>query len=271
MYGPRASAFGFYDRGQSRSCCQKKTSNVQPASARDGLRRGERSTLNVELRKLNVGRWTLDVGSRARECAAKKLLGSSACARYLRKRIQLFCHVERSRDISYYIWETVRDSSTSLGMTEEERPLTRMSRGGLVVTMSSRRAGIFAAPPHKLRDFPLTSRYLIGVSGGRDSVALLHWLVETGYRDLIVCHLDHQLRGRAASADARFVENLAKDYGLQVEIGRVNVRAIATQKKSQSKPRAASRVMSFLPKRRNANGRARFSSRIMPMIWSKLS
>jgi tRNA(Ile)-lysidine synthase len=97
--------------------------------------------------------------------------------------------------------------------------------------MNSRRAGIFAASPRKLRDFPLTSRYLIGVSGGRDSVALLHWLVETGYRDLIVCHLNHQLRGRAAAADARFVEDLAKECGLEFEMEKTNVRALAAQKK----------------------------------------
>ena len=97
--------------------------------------------------------------------------------------------------------------------------------------MTSRRADVFASLSRRLRKFPLTSRYLIGVSGGRDSVALLHRLVETGYRDLIVCHLNHQLRGRAASADARFVENLAKEYGLQFEIGKVNIRALAAKKK----------------------------------------
>ena len=59
----------------------------------------------------------------------------------------------------------------------------------------------------KLHGFPLTSCYLVGVSGGRDSVALLHWLVESGYRNLIVCHLDHQLRAASSKADARFVEN----------------------------------------------------------------
>jgi len=41
---------------------------------------------------------------------------------------------------------------------------------------------------------------------GGDSVALLHWLVDLGYRELIVCHLDHQLRGRSSQADARFRE-----------------------------------------------------------------
>ena len=53
------------------------------------------------------------------------------------------------------------------------------------------------------RGFPPDARYLIGVSGGRDSVALLHWLIDLGYKKLIVCHLNHQLRGRSSDADAR--------------------------------------------------------------------
>ena len=50
--------------------------------------------------------------------------------------------------------------------------------------------------PRVSRDFPKEARHLIGVSGGRDSVALLHLLVNLGYEKLIVCHLNHQLRGR---------------------------------------------------------------------------
>jgi tRNA(Ile)-lysidine synthase len=82
-----------------------------------------------------------------------------------------------------------------------------------------------------LRGFPPDGRYLIGVSGGRDSIALLHWLHERGYRKLIVCHLNHQLRGRSSDADARFVEKLAAKYNVALEMGSVNVRALAAKQK----------------------------------------
>jgi tRNA(Ile)-lysidine synthase len=68
------------------------------------------------------------------------------------------------------------------------------------------------------------SRYLIGVSGGADSVAMLHLLVDAGFQNLVICHLDHQLRGKASNADARFVETLAKKIGLTCEIGRSDIR-----------------------------------------------
>lgn len=60
----------------------------------------------------------------------------------------------------------------------------------------------------------------MGVSGGADSVALLRLLTEAGFRDLIVCHLDHQLRGDASAGDARFVRELAEELGLVFEGGR---------------------------------------------------
>lgn len=81
------------------------------------------------------------------------------------------------------------------------------------------------------RIFPVTKRYLIGVSGGRDSVGLLHWLVAIGYRKLIVCHFDHRLRGRASAADARFVARVAQINDLPFEKGAADVRALAAQTK----------------------------------------
>jgi tRNA(Ile)-lysidine synthase len=87
------------------------------------------------------------------------------------------------------------------------------------------------------RGFPPETRYLIGVSGGRDSVALLHSLVRLGYERLIVCHLNHRLRGRSGDADARFVKRLVKHYNeklgasIQFELGSANVPALAKKQK----------------------------------------
>ncbi len=82
-----------------------------------------------------------------------------------------------------------------------------------------------------LRTFPPDSRYLIGVSAGRDSVALAHWLTNGGYKRLILCHLNHRLRGRSSDADARFVEKLATKYQLDFELGSANVTVLAKKKK----------------------------------------
>jgi len=82
-----------------------------------------------------------------------------------------------------------------------------------------------------LRSFLPDARYLVGVSGGRDSVALLHSLVERGYEQLIVCHLNHQLRGRSSDADARFVKKLAAKCDVDLEMGSTNVCALAAKHK----------------------------------------
>lgn len=56
-------------------------------------------------------------------------------------------------------------------------------------------------------------KYLVAVSGGVDSVALLDMLVREGRHTLIVAHFDHGIRDDSAS-DARFVEALAAKYSL---------------------------------------------------------
>lgn len=78
---------------------------------------------------------------------------------------------------------------------------------------------------------PKARKWLVGVSGGADSVALLHLLVEQGFKRLVVCHLDHRLRGRASTGDAKFVERLAGKLGLPVEIGRAEVKVLARENK----------------------------------------
>ena len=106
--------------------------------------------------------------------------------------------------------------------------------------------------PKLLQDFPPDAPYLVGVSGGRDSIALLHWLISLGYERLIVCHLNHRLRGGSSTADARFVENLVGRYNqtfgpaskrdkrsarptttghIEFALGSANVRAFAEKQK----------------------------------------
>jgi tRNA(Ile)-lysidine synthase len=71
---------------------------------------------------------------------------------------------------------------------------------------------------------------LVGVSGGRDSVALLHWLHACGFKRLTVCHLDHGLRPESR-ADARFVRDFAGRLGCQCVISRASVSALAKRRK----------------------------------------
>jgi tRNA(Ile)-lysidine synthase len=71
---------------------------------------------------------------------------------------------------------------------------------------------------------------ILGVSGGRDSAVLLHAYVRAGYRHLLVCHLDHSLRGESRD-DARFVMQLADEYGLVHETGVENVALLARERR----------------------------------------
>lgn len=92
---------------------------------------------------------------------------------------------------------------------------------------------------------PRGGRWLVGVSGGADSVALLHLLVRNGLRDLVVCHLDHRLRGRESTADAGFVRRLAGKLGVECEIGRCDVRARMSEHKESMETAARNARLEF--------------------------
>lgn len=57
----------------------------------------------------------------------------------------------------------------------------------------------------------MKTRYVVAVSGGVDSVVLLHMLSQSPDLELIVAHFDHGIRETSAD-DAAFVESLAKTY-----------------------------------------------------------
>jgi tRNA(Ile)-lysidine synthase len=58
--------------------------------------------------------------------------------------------------------------------------------------------------------YPRDRTYLVGVSGGLDSRVLLETLLLIGFERLVVCHLNHNLRGAESAEDARFVKELAR-------------------------------------------------------------
>ena len=61
---------------------------------------------------------------------------------------------------------------------------------------------------------------LVAVSGGMDSVSLLHVLMTLKERlgiELTVCHLNHSLRGEESLRDEEFVRRLASVLGLAFE------------------------------------------------------
>lgn len=66
----------------------------------------------------------------------------------------------------------------------------------------------------------------VAVSGGVDSMVLLHVLREFGH-DCIVAHVDHGLRGAASDGDRQFVEEQATRLGLPFRSVRVDVKAAA--------------------------------------------
>ena len=87
------------------------------------------------------------------------------------------------------------------------------------------------ARQHLLKD---GAKVLVAVSGGVDSMVLLHVLHELAplhQWSLTVAHFNHQLRGRAAEADLRFVQRAAQKLGLPFESATANVQQFATAQK----------------------------------------
>ena len=88
------------------------------------------------------------------------------------------------------------------------------------VTRDIRKRGLIAPGDH----------VLVAVSGGADSVSLLHVLKELAARmklTLSVTHLNHRIRGKSAAEDAAFVSDLAGKLRLDAIIGHSNVPALA--------------------------------------------
>jgi tRNA(Ile)-lysidine synthase len=94
---------------------------------------------------------------------------------------------------------------------------------------------ILAAISRAIRKHDLIPRgatVIVGVSGGPDSMCLLHALASLrGELDIAlhVAHLNHCLRGAEADADAEFVRDLAARWGLACTVAKRDVAAMARE------------------------------------------
>lgn len=112
-------------------------------------------------------------------------------------------------------------------------------------------AGILSAVPPSERESGATKQFLkkitesieehgiffggekvvVAVSGGIDSTVLLDVLACLGNPglELVIAHLNHNLRGDESDADAEFVAALASRYGLPFELGSMDVLALSRE------------------------------------------
>jgi len=100
-----------------------------------------------------------------------------------------------------------------------------------------------------IREFSMIERgdsVLVAVSGGPDSVVLLHVLRtlrdELGIT-LHVAHLDHSLRGEASDEDAEYVHRLADEMRIPVTIEKTDVPQI--QRTLRMSPEEAARLVRY--------------------------
>ena len=81
--------------------------------------------------------------------------------------------------------------------------------------------------------FKPKDKVLIGLSGGADSVALLHFLKQLAAKkhfSVYACHINHGLR-KAAACDAVFSRKISTETGVPFILKKVNVKALAKKER----------------------------------------
>lgn len=94
-------------------------------------------------------------------------------------------------------------------------------------------------------------RVVMAISGGPDSMAMLGMMVELNRTDALgwtlhVAHLNHQIRGTHAEADADFVAAQAKAFELPCTIEREDIPALAAESKRSIEETGRFRRYAFL-------------------------
>jgi tRNA(Ile)-lysidine synthase len=100
-------------------------------------------------------------------------------------------------------------------------------------------------------------KMVVGVSGGPDSLALLHYLwaqQEKKNLSIVVAHVDHMFRGQESLEDALFVKDYCEQKGIPFEMARINVPEIIKKTKKNSQVASRHARYEFFEKTMNKYG-----------------
>lgn len=90
---------------------------------------------------------------------------------------------------------------------------------------------LFRKIEHTIRAYrmiPEAGKVIAGVSGGADSMAMLHFLLHFLPKErILVCHVNHGIRGTEAQRDEDFVRDYCKANFLSFELLKTNIPALA--------------------------------------------
>lgn len=78
----------------------------------------------------------------------------------------------------------------------------------------------------KFKMCPLGSSVVIGVSGGADSISLLHYFFKNSKNnnwDIHVVHINHNLRGEDSKNDMEFVKNICTKYNIKCTVFAIDI------------------------------------------------
>ena len=80
---------------------------------------------------------------------------------------------------------------------------------------------------------PSNGRIVVGVSGGADSMALLHFLLQSLEHPgrLLAVHVNHGLRGAAADSDEAYVRSWCEQHAVSFRSVHADVSRLAAKRK----------------------------------------
>jgi len=94
-------------------------------------------------------------------------------------------------------------------------------------TMNTEKIELFMSRHSMLPQLP--GKIIAAVSGGADSVMLLHYLSRIEGLEVLAAHYNHCLRGAESDSDEEFVKSLCEKIGLRCLTGRGDVAAFAAK------------------------------------------